>query len=72
MRRLEDFYGVKVYNGYGLPEMKTCVSCGASVNRITHGLRSELLVTLKVELVEPGSLPGSDGKALRLIDQRII
>ncbi len=72
MRRLEDFYGVKVYNSYGLPEIETCVSCSASVNRITHGLRSELPFTPKVEPVEPDSLPGSDGKGLRLIDRGII
>jgi phenylacetate-CoA ligase len=35
-------------------------------------LKSELLVTPKVELVEPNSLPRSEGKALRLIDQRVI
>jgi phenylacetate-CoA ligase len=40
--------------------------------RITHALKSELLVTPKVELVEPNSLPRSEGKALRLIDQRVI
>ncbi len=40
--------------------------------RIAHDLKSELLVTPKVELVEPNSLPKSEGKALRLIDQRVI
>jgi phenylacetate-CoA ligase len=40
--------------------------------RIAHDLKSELLVTPKVELVEPNSLPKSEGKALRLIDQRTI
>ncbi len=39
-------------------------------NKITHGLRDELLVTPKVELVEPFSLPRSEGKAVRLIDLR--
>ncbi len=39
---------------------------------ISHNLKSELLVTPKVELVEPNSLPRSEGKALRLIDQRVI
>ncbi|MHC1725099.1 MAG: phenylacetate--CoA ligase family protein [Syntrophobacteraceae bacterium] len=38
--------------------------------RIAHDLRGELLVTPKVELVEPNSLPRGDGKAQRLIDQR--
>jgi phenylacetate-CoA ligase len=40
--------------------------------KIAHDLKSELLVTPKVELVEPNSLPRSEGKALRLIDQRAI
>lgn len=38
--------------------------------RITEALRSELLVTPKVELVEPDSLPKSEGKAVRVIDKR--
>ena len=38
--------------------------------QITHELRGELLVTPIVELVEPNSLPRSEGKAVRLIDQR--
>jgi len=38
--------------------------------RITEALRSELLVTPKVELVEPDSLPKSEGKAVRVIDRR--
>jgi phenylacetate-CoA ligase len=38
--------------------------------KITHELKNELLVTPKVELVEPNTLPRSDGKAVRLIDQR--
>jgi len=40
--------------------------------KIAHDLKSELIVTPKVELVEPNSLPKSEGKALRLIDQRVI
>ncbi len=40
--------------------------------RIAHDLKSELLVTPKVELVEPNGLPRSEGKALRLIDERVI
>lgn len=38
--------------------------------RITESLRSEILVTPKVELVEPDSLPKSEGKAVRVIDKR--
>ncbi len=37
---------------------------------ITEGLKSEILVTPKVELVEPDSLPKSEGKAVRVIDRR--
>ena len=40
--------------------------------KITRDLRSELLLTPQVELVEPHSLPNSDGKAVRLIDQRTL
>jgi phenylacetate-CoA ligase len=38
--------------------------------KITRDLRGELQITPRVELVEPNSLPRSDGKATRLIDQR--
>ena len=38
--------------------------------KIAHELKGELLVTPRVELVEPNSLPRSDGKAMRLIDRR--
>lgn len=38
--------------------------------KITEALRSELLVTPKVELVEPDTLPKSEGKAVRVIDRR--
>ena len=38
--------------------------------RITEALKSELLVTTKVELVEPNTLPRSEGKAQRVIDKR--
>ncbi|SMC26538.1 phenylacetate-CoA ligase [Desulfacinum hydrothermale DSM 13146] len=39
-------------------------------NRITKELKSELLVTPGVTLVEPHSLPKNEGKAVRLIDRR--
>ncbi len=39
-------------------------------NKIQHELRSELLVTPIVELVEPNGLPREEGKAVRLIDLR--
>ncbi|MCE5336733.1 MAG: phenylacetate--CoA ligase [Desulfobacteraceae bacterium] len=38
--------------------------------RIARDLKSELLLTPKVELAEPNSLPKSEGKAVRLLDQR--
>ena len=37
---------------------------------VTAELKSELLFTPKVKLVEPGSLPQSEGKAVRVIDKR--
>lgn len=39
-------------------------------SRIVEELKSDILITPKVELVEPGSLPKSDGKAVRVIDNR--
>lgn len=38
--------------------------------RLTAALKSELLVTPAVELVEPNTLPRSEGKALRIVDNR--
>lgn len=38
--------------------------------RITHALREEILLTPEVELVEPGSLPATEGKAVRVVDNR--
>jgi len=38
--------------------------------KIAHDLHNELLITPKVELVEPNSLPQSEGKAVRVIDAR--
>jgi len=39
-------------------------------SKITHDLRSELLITPKVELVQPNTLPRSAGKAVRVEDRR--
>ncbi len=39
-------------------------------SRITHLLRDEILITPRVDLVQPGSLPKSEGKALRVVDLR--
>ena len=38
--------------------------------RIVEELKSDILITPKVELVEPGALPKSEGKAVRVIDNR--
>lgn len=38
--------------------------------RIAEGLREELLFRVKVELLQPGHLPVSEGKAVRVIDRR--
>ncbi|MDI6854135.1 MAG: phenylacetate--CoA ligase [Deltaproteobacteria bacterium] len=38
--------------------------------RITEALKSELLVTPLVELVEPNTLPAGEGKAVRILDKR--
>jgi phenylacetate-CoA ligase len=38
--------------------------------RITEALKSELLVTPRVELVEPNTLPRTEGKAQRVVDKR--
>jgi phenylacetate-CoA ligase len=38
--------------------------------RITEALKSELLVTPMVELVEPNTLPAGEGKAVRIVDKR--
>lgn len=38
--------------------------------KITHDLHNELLITPKVELVQPNSLPQSEGKAVRVLDNR--
>jgi phenylacetate-CoA ligase len=38
--------------------------------KITEALKSELLVTPRVELVEPNTLPRTEGKAQRVIDRR--
>jgi phenylacetate-CoA ligase len=38
--------------------------------RIVEELKSDILITPKVDLVEPDSLPKSEGKAIRVIDNR--
>lgn len=41
-------------------------------NEIVSRLKSEIIVTPKVELAEPGTLPISEGKAKRVIDKRTL
>jgi phenylacetate-CoA ligase len=38
--------------------------------RIVEALKSDILITPKVDLMEPDSLPKSEGKAVRVIDRR--
>lgn len=38
--------------------------------RITEELKSDILITPRVELVEPNTLPKSEGKAVRVVDNR--
>ncbi len=38
--------------------------------KITEALKSDILITPKVDLVAPGSLPKTEGKAIRVIDNR--
>ncbi|MDD5169603.1 MAG: phenylacetate--CoA ligase [Syntrophales bacterium] len=38
--------------------------------RIVEELKGDILITPKVDLVEPGSLPKSEGKAIRVVDNR--
>ena len=40
--------------------------------RVVEKLRAEVIVKPKVELVAPGSLPVSEGKAKRVFDQRVL
>ena len=39
-------------------------------NKIARDLKNELLLTPQVELVQPNGLPKTDGKAVRLVDNR--
>jgi len=38
--------------------------------RIIEALKSDILITPKVDLVAPGGLPKTEGKAVRVIDNR--
>jgi len=39
-------------------------------DRLTDALREEILVRPRVELVEPGTIPRQEGKAVRVVDER--
>jgi len=39
--------------------------------RISEDLKNEILIHPKITLVEPNSLPGSEGKAVRVLDKRV-
>ena len=45
-------------------------AAGALGKRMTQALRDELLVTPRLELLPPGALPTTEGKAVRVIDER--
>jgi phenylacetate-CoA ligase len=45
-------------------------SLKALQQRITTALKNELLFTPKVALVEPDAIPKSEGKAVRVVDNR--
>jgi phenylacetate-CoA ligase len=38
--------------------------------RAAHALREATGITIAVELLEPGSIPRSEGKAVRVVDRR--
>jgi phenylacetate-CoA ligase len=38
--------------------------------KIVEELKSEILITPKIDLVEPDSIPKGEGKAVRVIDNR--
>jgi phenylacetate-CoA ligase len=46
------------------------VFLGILQKRLTHLVRDEVLVTPVIRLVEPGSIPKAEGKAIRVFDKR--
>ena len=60
---------VEVDKKYFSGEMK---QMEALRKKITEELKSEILVTPKIDLVEPDSIPKGEGKAVRVIDNRIL
>jgi len=58
---------VEVQKGFFTGNLKQLESLR---RKIVEELKSDILITPKVELVEPHSLPESEGKAVRVIDNR--
>jgi len=58
---------VEVQQDFFREDLKYLVSLR---KRVTEALKSELLVTPLVELVEPNTLPQTEGKAMRIVDLR--
>jgi phenylacetate-CoA ligase len=58
---------IEVQRDYFMGDLKQLESLR---RRIVEELKSDLLITPKVDLVEPGSLPQSEGKAKRVQDNR--
>ena len=58
---------VEVQKGFFTGNLKQLESLK---RKIVEELKSDILITPKVELVEPHSLPGGEGKAVRVIDNR--
>ena len=62
-----------IHKLFGIPkENIVMVKNPYAPKEITEKLRSEILVKPKVELLEPGTLPVSEGKSVRVIDKRTL
>jgi phenylacetate-CoA ligase len=60
---------VEIYNKFFHGELSELKNIK---NRIQHALREEIMINPHVELLEPGALPPSEGKAKRVFDIRNI
>jgi phenylacetate-CoA ligase len=58
---------VEIRDGYFVEDMRVLTGLQKAIVR---QLRDEILVTPRVDLVQTGSLPKSEGKAVRVIDRR--
>jgi len=65
-----DHMTVKIEVSSALLEKDSHSALKSLQQKITDTLRGEILITPKVELVAPESLPQSEGKAVRVIDNR--